>query len=196
MKQFYTLSFAVLIVFVAGCGTNETANQASTNSQSSNQNNQTKVSVKTNEKAQSDSEPTDLKQRTGIRYQPVQSTRDTLPLLVIMTNLEQNLAALQGGIWRGNYEVIGKAASALANHAKIPKREIKKIRAILGKKGLKNFVGADKYWHEKAKELAQKADEKNMDQIVNLTTELVQRCASCHMKYREPLRDSSRWLQR
>jgi len=197
MNRFYSLSVVLLfIVLLAGCGSNDSPTQVRTNAQTGEQNAQTNVTKETTEEAKTNSETTDLKQRTGIRYQPIQSTRDTLPLLVIMSNLEQNMAALQGGIWRGNYEVIEKAATGLANHAKIPEREVKKIRSILGKNGLKNFVAADKYWHEKAKELARKADEQKMDQVVDLTTELVQRCANCHIKYREPLRDSPKWRGR
>lgn len=196
MKNFYSLILAVLFVFVTGCSTNETSEQASQNTESKNQEAQTKISKKTKQEAKSNRKTTDLKQRTGIRYKPVKSTRDTLPLLVIMTNLEQNMTALQGGIWRGNYKVIEKAATALANHAKIPKHEIKKIRSILGKNGLQNFVAADKYWHKKAKELARVAENGNMKQVVRLTKELVQRCSNCHVKYREPLRESPKWTAR
>lgn len=192
MKKFYSLTFFLLMaLLVAGCGTNDNPDQTTNNSQVNDQNKKTSAPKQTKTNTE-----TDLKQRTGVRFQPIESSRDTLPLLVIMTNLEQNMAALQGGIWRGNYEVIEKAATALANHAKIPKREIKKIRSILGNKGLKDFVAADKYWHKKAKELAQVAGQNDMEQVVNLTTEMVQRCASCHIKYREPLRDDPRWQKR
>lgn len=192
MKQFHSVTlFLLMALLVAGCGTNDNPDQTTNNSQVNDQNKKTSAPKQTKTNTE-----TDLKQRTGVRFQPIESSRDTLPLLVIMANLEQNMAALQGGIWRGNYEVIEKAATNLANHAKIPKREIKKIRAILGQKGLKNFVAADKYWHKKAKELAQVADQNDMEQVVNLTTEMVQRCASCHIKYREPLRDDPRWRKR
>ncbi len=134
-----------------------------------------------------------LTQRTGIPFEPVRSTRDTLPLLLIMRNLEQNMAAVQAGIWRGNYDVIQEAARAMADHAKIPPREIKRIRTALGEEGLKGFVAADQYWHQKATELAKVASERNMKRIVQLTTELLQRCSSCHTDYRQPLRQSPEW---
>ncbi len=201
MKTFYSVSLTLLFVplILIGCSNNNTQSTPSTAESPSNVENSTSV-VKTSNQGEKASgqnrEQNDLKQRTGLPYKPIQSTRDTLPLLVIMTNLEKNMTALQAGVWRGDYQTIRKAAKGLANHAKIPKREIRKIREILGKKGLKNFVAADKYWHKKAKELAEVAGQKNMDQVVNLTSELLQRCASCHITYREPLRDSPKWRQR
>lgn len=143
--------------------------------------------------AQAAGDTTGLTQRTGSPFEVVHSTRDTLPLLLIMRNLEQNMAAVQGGIWRGDYEVIREAARAMADHAKIPPREIKRIRAALGEEGLKGFVAADRYWHEKATELAKVAGEGDMSRIVDLTTELLQRCSSCHVDYRQPLRESPEW---
>lgn len=134
-----------------------------------------------------------LTQRTGIPFEVVRSTRDTLPLLLIMRNLEQNMAAVQAGIWRGRYDVIREAARAMADHARIPPREIDRIRSALGEEGLKGFVAADRYWHEKAAELAEVAGERDMDRIVDLTTELLQRCSACHVEYRQPLRESPAW---
>lgn len=193
MKWFYSLTFGALVVaLVAGCGPNDTTNQDTTDAQTNAQNTQTKISKKAN----GNNASVDLKQRTGIPFQVRSPTQDTLPLLAIMMNLEQNLAVVQAGIWRGDYQTISKAATALVNHAKIPKREIQKIRTILGEEGLKNFVAADEDWHNKAKELARKVEERKMEQIVNRTTELIQRCANCHMKYRAPLRDSRKWLER
>jgi len=136
---------------------------------------------------------TGLTQRTGIRFEPVHSSRDTLPLLLIMQNLEQNMAAVQAGIWRGNYDVIREAARAMADHARIPPRELQRIRTALGEDGLKGFVAADRYWHQKATELARVAGKGDMNRIVDLTTELLQRCASCHVDYRQPLRESPEW---
>ncbi|MDA3870112.1 MAG: hypothetical protein PF589_09250 [Gammaproteobacteria bacterium] len=193
MKRFYSFSLVTLLfALVAGCGSNDNTNQGTTNAQSNNQNPQTKIS----QQANGNIEPVDLKQRTGIPFQIIQATQDTLPLLGIMINLEQNLAVVQAGIWRGDYQTISKAANALVNHAKVPKQEIGIIQTILGKEGLKNFVAADSDWHNKAKELARAADEKKMEQIVNRTSELIQQCSNCHVKFRAPLRDSPKWLER
>ena len=188
MKRFYSLSRgALLVALLAGFESIDTANV-----QTSDQSARTDISKKAN----GSNESVDLEQRTGIPFQIRQSTQETLPLLAIMLNLEQNLAVVQAGIWRGDYQAISKAADALVNHEKMPARESRKIETILGKEGLEKFVAADESWHNKAKELARQANEKNMKQIVNLTADLIQQCAGCHIKYRERLRDNPIWLER
>jgi hypothetical protein len=162
------------------------------NTRSNDQNTQTKISKKTKK----NNDTVDLKQRTGIPFQIIQATQDSVPLLGIMSNLEKNLAVVQAGIWREDYQIINKAANAIVNHGYIPNRETEKIQAILGKKGLENFVAADKNLHKTARELAQAANDKKMDKIVNRTTEMIQRCFSCHAKYRFPLRDNPKWMER
>ncbi|MGK7312478.1 MAG: hypothetical protein ACN0LA_09585, partial [Candidatus Longimicrobiales bacterium M2_2A_002] len=134
-----------------------------------------------------------LTQITSIPFEPVRSTQDTLPLVLIMLNLEQNMAAAQAGIWRGDYDVIRDAAQAMVDHASIPTVQIENIRSALGEEGLKGFVAADQVWHKKATELANVAGSRDMERIVQLTTELLQRCSSCHQMYRQPLRQSPEW---
>lgn len=193
MKQRHSLYlFILFFAILPGCEPNDKTNQDINNVQSGNLNAETEVSQNTN--ASTDS--LNLKQRTGIPFQIIEASQDTLPLLTIMANLEQNMAVVQAGIWRGDYQTISKAANAMVDHSKISSREVQKIRDILGEQGLKGFVTADSIWHSKAMELAQIANEEKMEPIVNRTMELIQRCASCHMKYRTPLRDSPKWLER
>lgn len=191
IKRLYFLSLVMLLAsLVAACESNDTANQEAANTQTESQN--TEAQMPENGKDES----VNPNQRTGIPFEIRQATRDTLPLLGIMVNLERNLNVVQAGIWREDYQAINKAATAMVNHAKIPKREIQKIRTILGEEGLKDFVAADKYWHSKAKELARAANKEKMEQIVNRTMELTQRCVDCHTEFRSPLRNSSKWMNR
>lgn len=134
--------------------------------------------------------PTD---RPGVPLEPVHSARDTLPLLLIMRNLERNMVAVQAGVWRGDYRLIREAARAMADHARIPTREIERIRSALGEEGLKGFVAADRRWHERATDLAEAAGERDMSRIVDFTADLLRRCSSCHVEYRRPLRESPEW---
>lgn len=181
-----------MVALMTGCENNNNGNRDNTNTGSNDQNTQTKIS----KQAKENNDTIDLKQRTGIPFQISQANQDTVALLGIMSNLEKNLAVVQAGIWRGDYQIISEASNAIVNHGYIPNREIQKIQAILGKEGLKNFVAADKNLHNKAKDLARAADNKKMEQIVNRTTELIQLCSSCHVKYRVPLRDNPKWLER
>ena len=103
------------------------------------------------------------------------------------------MAVVQAGIWRGNYDVIQEAARAMVDHASISTLRVERIRSALGAEGLKGFVAADQVWHQKATELANVVDQRDMEPIVQLTTELLQRCSSCHLVYRRPLRQSSEW---
>lgn len=184
--QFRSLGLAVfLVILITSFGANGQTGDDSGNTQ-----------AESPQDTPASNESIDLKQRTPIPFEIRKPAQDTLPLLAIMANLEQNMAVVQAGIWRGNYEAISKAAMAMVNHGKIPKREIQKIESILGTKGLKGFVAADKAWHDKTKELAQVASEKNMKQIVKKTANVFQRCAGCHIKYRAPLRNSPKWLAR
>lgn len=187
MKWIYSASAgALFVILVAGYGPDGTA-KAQTNEQNA----QSEPYGESN----GSSETVEMKQRTSIPFQIIPPTGHTLPLLAMMINLEQNLAALQAGIWRGEYETISKAANGLVSHGKLDDQEIQKIRTILGDDGLKNFAAADAFWHDKAKELAREANEKDLEKITNLTAEMIQRCSSCHIKYRTPLRDSPKWLE-
>lgn len=150
----------------------------------------------TPQNATGNSDSTDMTQRSGNPFQVRPAARDTLPLLGIMIDMEQNMAAVQAGIWREDYQTVSEAANALVNHPKIPAREVQRIQSILGEEGLKSFVAADESWHNKARELAEAADEEKMEQIVNRTTELIQQCSNCHVKFRAPLRESPKWLER
>lgn len=177
---------AVFATLMAGLGSDNTAK-----AQSLDQDAGREIS----RQADGSSESLAMKQRTSIPFQIIPPTEDTLPLLTMMVNLEQNLAALQAGIWRGDYDTVSKAADGLVSHGKLDDQEVQKIRTILGDEGLKNFVAADAFWHEKAEEIAREASQKGLEKITNLTAEMIQRCSSCHIRFRTPLRDSPKWLE-
>ncbi|WP_404367503.1 hypothetical protein [Marinobacter sp.] len=89
MKRFYSLSLgALLVVLMAGSGASGPAN-AQTDEQNAHA---------TNSKEEKGNNQSDgLRQRTGIPFQITQPPEGTLPLLAIMINMEQNMAALQAG---------------------------------------------------------------------------------------------------
>lgn len=191
-RQLLIITSAILLV-LSGCGTGE-APPGSTGGSEADRVAATRESPSDSQAAvRGAGDTAGLTQRTGVPFEPVHSERDTLPLLLIMRNLERNMVAVQAGIWRGDYDVIQEAARAMAEHAKIPPREIARIRRALGEEGLKGFVAADQHWHENATELARVAGQRDMDRIVSLTNDLLRRCSSCHLDYRQPLRASSEW---
>ncbi|MFB6346766.1 MAG: hypothetical protein ABEK50_13510 [bacterium] len=166
---FVTMGFLVLL-FLAGCG--DPGNEE----------------TRSNETNRPQQERTSPSGSSG-----VQSKSDTLPLLPIMINLEQNMNAIQSGMWREDYDRIEQAAEGIGNHAKIPKSEIKTIRSILGKKEFKKFVADDKTVHRKSLELAGAARKENFKKVTDLYVDLYRGCVSCHLNHRETIRRSPQW---
>lgn len=192
-ERHLSIATIAILLALAGCGTGEAPPSSSADSGADRVASTRTSPPDTPSAVRGTGDTAGLTQRTGVPFEPVHPTRDTLPLLLIMRNLERNMVAVQAGIWRGNHDVIQEAARAMAEHAKIPPREIDRIRSALGKEGLKGFVAADRHWHEKATELARVAGQRDMDRIVRVTTDLLRRCSSCHLEYRKPLRASSEW---
>lgn len=118
---------------------------------------------------------------------------DTLPLLAIMVNLEQNMTSISSGLWRHNFDRIEQSAEAIANHAKIPKAQVKTIRKILGKKRFKAFVKDDKTVHNMAVKLSEAAGSEDFARTAELYQKLERGCISCHRKHRNTIRESPKW---
>lgn len=164
-------SFALVVglgVLVVGCGTesNDSTNQ---------QNAQSTAEQTSETTAESAAKP------------------DTLPLLTIMVNLEKDMQSISSGLWRHNFDQIAQSAEGIANHAKIPKKQLKTIRGILGEKRFKAFVQDDKTVHNMAVKLSEAAAEENFKKSARLYQKLERGCISCHQKHRNTIRESSRW---
>lgn len=123
----------------------------------------------------------------------VKSESDTLPLLPIMINLEQNMNAIQAGMWREDYGRIQKAAEGIGHHAKIPKSQVKKIKSILGPEEFKTFVADDKKVHRTSLELADAAKNKDFQAVTERYVDLYDGCVSCHLSHRQKIRESPKW---
>ncbi len=164
MKYFQSLVTVLLLSLVlVGCGNSDTQTQKTTDSETSNQ------------------------------PRAVKPDSDTLPLLPIMINLEQNMNALQAGIWREDYTGIKQAAEGIGNHAKIPKKQIQTIKSILGPDEFKQFVADDKTVHETALEIADAARNENLKKVTDLYGDLYQGCVSCHISHRSTIRNNPEW---
>jgi cytochrome c556 len=118
---------------------------------------------------------------------------DTLPLLTIMVNLEGQMQSISSGLWRHNFDQIASAADRIANHAKIPKKQVKTIRGILGEKQFKKFVRDDKTVHNMAVKLTEAASEQDFARTADIYQKLEQGCISCHQNHRTEIRDDPSW---
>ena len=121
------------------------------------------------------------------------SDAETLPLLPIMVQLEQNMVALQSGIWREDFGTIERAAEAIAQHPKIQKRQIKRIRSILDDDEFRKFVQDDKKVHQTSVSVAKAAGNDSLEDVVTHTQALFEGCASCHQNHRNKIRNSEKW---
>lgn len=168
MKKYlgFFLALTLSVALVAGCGSSDgTASNASDK-----QTNEPQSSAKKN------------------TTQP-----DTLPLLTIMVNLEQEMQSISSGLWRHNFEQIRTAADGIANHAKIPKAQLKTIRGILGENQFKKFVQDDKTVHKMAVQLGEAAADEDFGRTAEIYQKLEQGCISCHQTHRNEIRNSPDW---
>jgi len=120
-------------------------------------------------------------------------TPDTLPLLSIMTKLESDVNMISAGIWRHDFQMIKKGAKSIAHHPKIPSRQVKLIKAILGPDQFKDFVKTDQLVHQKATEITKKADKQKLDVTTELFLEMKRGCISCHVDHRNKIVSSDTW---
>lgn len=118
---------------------------------------------------------------------------DTLPLLPIMLNLEKEMTSISSGLWRHNFKQIEQSARAIADHAKIPKKQLKTLRKILGKVRFKAFVKDDKTVHNMAVKLSEAASREDFKQTAQFYQKLENGCISCHSKHRNTIRADDRW---
>jgi len=118
---------------------------------------------------------------------------DTLALLPIMVQLEQDMQSISSGLWRHDFEQIAASADNIANHPKIRSADLKTIRSILGDTGFRAFVRDDKLVHDMALELRTAARRENFQRVAETYRNLEKGCISCHLHHRNAIRESPRW---
>lgn len=135
----------------------------------------------------------DESQSGGSEVAKKSSRPDTLPLINIMINLEQEMQSISSGLWRHDFEQIAASARRIADHAKIKPDQVKTIRKILGEEDLKSFVNDDKTVHDMAVRLSEAAGEENFTATAEAYQKLEQGCISCHRTHRNRIRASEAW---
>lgn len=124
---------------------------------------------------------------------PARERPDTMALLPIMVQLEQDMESISSGLWRHDFEQIAASADNITHHPKIRRSQIGTIRSILGDTRFQTFVRDDKRVHSMALELRQAAREEDFKRTAEIYQNLQQGCISCHLSHRNTLRDSPRW---
>lgn len=120
------------------------------------------------------------------------STPAVLPgLFSIMTELDRNLSDLSRGMWLEDFEAIGAAARAVADHPTVPPEELEIISNALGS-DLARFKAWDMEVHDRAVRTAEAASEENIGTVLEMDAGMRSGCVGCHTEFRERLRQAIR----
>lgn len=116
------------------------------------------------------------------------STRAALPgLFTIMAGLEEDMAGLERGLWRQDFDSIAARAAAIADHPTVPASEARAIAGVLGPE-----MAAFKRWdtgvHDLAVEIRDLARSGRLEEVLAARAELVRGCVGCHTQFRERIR--------
>jgi cytochrome c556 len=111
---------------------------------------------------------------------------DTKPLRLLMVGLAQDMSRINTGLWHEDYDLIRQGAANIANHPKIPPKQIAKIKKTLGTE-FQNFVGFDKAVHSTSSELVSAAEARNWSGVLKKYDQIRDGCVGCHTAYRDRL---------
>ncbi|MCW8919525.1 MAG: cytochrome C [Gammaproteobacteria bacterium] len=101
----------------------------------------------------------------------------------MMQGLGAEMARINEGIWREDFEAIAGAAAAIAEHPLPPLLQRLELLAQLGT-AAPRFMAADDEMREAALALKEAAEGGRIDEVVSRYQPLQQRCVACHRWYR------------
>ena len=120
------------------------------------------------------------------------ATRVALPsLFTIMAGLQEDMAGLERGLWREDFDSIAARASAIADHPAVPAAEAQAIATVLGA-DMAAFEQKDTEVHDQAVRIRELAEARELDEILAAKAELDRGCIGCHTEFRERLREGLR----
>jgi hypothetical protein len=108
-------------------------------------------------------------------------------LKFIMSGLGTDMTRLSAGLWVDDFDAIRVAAVAVADHPHVSPTELGRVRGTLGER-LPAFVAADRAVHDAAQRVAQAAEARDMERVLQETATLQSGCVSCHAQFREALK--------
>lgn len=111
----------------------------------------------------------------------------TKPLRPLMVGLAQDMDRIATGLWHEDYDLIEQGARNIAQHPKIPPRQLATIKQALGRQ-FKTFVQYDKRVHRTATELVDAAEARDWSAVLNHHEQLTRGCVTCHTAYRDTVR--------
>lgn len=113
---------------------------------------------------------------------------DTIkPLRPLMVGLAQDMDRIATGLWHEDYDLIRQGAHNIAQHPKIPPRQLATIKKALGPQ-FQTFVQYDKRVHHTATKLVQAAEARDWSAVLDTHERLKRGCVTCHTAYRDTVR--------
>jgi cytochrome c556 len=106
------------------------------------------------------------------------------PMNRMMQGLSENMARINEGIWREDFEAIAGAAEAIAEHPLPPLLQRLELLAQLGTDSSR-FMKADKEMQGAALALKEAAGGRQVAEVVSRYQLLQQHCVECHSWYRQ-----------
>ncbi len=101
----------------------------------------------------------------------------------LMLYMGQQYSEVTQGILKQDYQQLATAANIIAFHPEPPLTQRMKIIAKLGSDFL-DFKSWDDKVHLSAVALAQAAENKDINAVLEHNTTMLENCTSCHIKYR------------
>ena len=120
--------------------------------------------------------------------QPAQHHAGAADLKVIMRQLGQDMDALSAALWARDFDALGRAATAIAEHPHVSPEEKARVQAALGA-DFATFAVADRRVHDAAVRTARAAANEDSDQVLSELGSLQAGCVACHDAFRERLRE-------
>jgi len=119
--------------------------------------------------------------------QTTPSDSSNRPLRFLMVGLGQDMGRINDGIWHEDYEMVRSGAQSIADHPRVTPEEMAAIKIALGEQ-FQAFVGYDQVVHQIATKLAKASQARNMEDILQLQSQLTQNCSTCHTMFRAEVR--------
>lgn len=104
-----------------------------------------------------------------------------------MAGLQDDMAGLDRGMWREDFDSIAARATAIAEHPMVPAAEAQAIAGVLGP-DMGAFKQHDTRVHDLAVRIGELAAMRDLAGVTATRAELAAGCVACHTAFRDRIR--------
>ena len=127
---------------------------------------------------------------TGVAdAQPAHHDAGAANLKIVMRQLGYDMDALNAALWARDFDALGRAATAIAEHPHVSPKEKARVQAALGP-DFAAFGAADRRVHDAAVRTASAAASEDSERVLAELGSLQSGCVACHDAFRDRLRES------